>query len=231
MYINSNLMLINNLNIKLKGQWENRKHWSRGRLTHQGQCCSTGNFICCLKWTRLLWSPIMLSGSVWLPKRGLFSSNSQNKNHYRNKIGRQDVCNQALIHANMQENAIRGGSELQECMPDDMQISFQQGQPPKVVNRLSAFLSRSSKLFGVEFININKRKGTSALKGWVGGSVMRWSNSSPGNTLAATTCSCLCCSESSALPRAGSVRQKLCLSCIFFLPWSAEGIEKNCCCC
>ena len=118
------------LSIKLKGQWENRKYWGRGRLTHQGQCCSAGNFICCLKWTHVLWSSIILPGSVWLPKRGLFSTNSQNKNHYRNKMGRQDVCSQALIHANMHENAIRGGSELRECVPDDMQISFPWRQPP-----------------------------------------------------------------------------------------------------
>lgn len=149
-------MLINHLNIKCEGQWVNRKHWSRGRLPHQGQCHSTGNSICCLKWTCLLWSQATHLGSVWWPKWGLFSSYSQNKNDYRNKIGRQDLCSQALIHANMHENAIREGSELQECMPDHMQISVQQGQTPEVVNRLSEFLS-GRKLFGVKFININKR--------------------------------------------------------------------------
>lgn len=65
-----------------------------------------------------------------IAKQGLFSSNSQNKNHCRNKVGRRDLCSQALIHANMHENAMRGGSELQDCLPEDMQISVQEGQAP-----------------------------------------------------------------------------------------------------
>lgn len=86
----------------------------------------------------------------------------------------------------------------------------------EAVNRWSEVLSHSE-LFGVEFTNINKRKGTSALKGWVGG---LWDESSPGNAPNATTWSCFCCWGSSAPLRAGSARQKFCLSCGFgfFLP-------------
>lgn len=100
----------------------------------------------------------------------------------------------------------------------------------EAVNRLSEFLSWS-KLLGVEFINTNKRIGTSVLKGWVGGSVVRYRANLLLVILAAAQrppVSCLCCSESSDPQQAESTRQKFCLSCIFFsIPCSAEGIKKK----
>lgn len=49
---------------------------------------------------------------------------------------------------------------------------------PKVHNGWCEFLS-PIRLFGEEFIHIKNRKGRPAQKGWAGGSVARWSKSSP----------------------------------------------------
>lgn len=51
-------------------------------------------------------------------------------------------------------------------------ISAEAAARREAVNRLSEFLSHSE-LFGVEFANLNQRKGTSALEGWVGGETER----------------------------------------------------------
>lgn len=216
-YLNSDFMLVYDLNIKFQRPQENRKHWhrelnsARARLFHWELDLLPKTDLFVVK-------PNNTFRFSLIPKQGFFSSSRQNRNHYRDKIGRQPLCSQALIDANMQfREAVIAGL----CVwPHANLIPTTAATQHKVGNAWSEFLSLS-KLFGEELIPTNNRKEKrkSAWKGWAG---ELGDGANPCYTFSSQWCS-----KSPALLRAGIMRQ----SCIFFLlPWSPEGIGKHCCC-
>lgn len=153
-----------------------------------------------------------------IPKQGFFSSSRQNRNHYRDKIGRQRLCSQALIDANMQfREAVIAGL----CVwPHANLIPTTAATQHKVGNAWSEFLSLS-KLFGEELIPTNNRKekegqlGRDEQVSWEMEQILATASAPSGVPRVQP------CWEQESWGRAAF---------FFLLPWSPEGIEKHCCC-